>query len=199
METTEHITESYIRYVKKWYTNSNIKCKGGKEIDIIAIDKNGKKYHIECGVTHKKHWALKSRVEKGDIEINGNRRKWKHRNSVDFFLKEKFNDNRVKEVLKDHGFKENYKKIIVVWDVKSSDVFDYAKKKDIEIWCLKEKIIELLSSLGETYYEDDINRTLQLVGKALKERINILHKELPKLISNKKELKCVKERIKKLI
>ena len=65
METTEHITESYIRYVKKWFTNSNIKCKGGKEIDIIAIDSNENRYHIECGVTHKKSFALKSKPSEG--------------------------------------------------------------------------------------------------------------------------------------
>ncbi len=51
METTEHITESYIRYVKKGYTNSNIKCKGGKEIDIIAIDLDGNKHCIKNYLT----------------------------------------------------------------------------------------------------------------------------------------------------
>ena len=44
METTEHIVESYVRFVKKWFTISNIKAKGGKEIDILAVDKDGLNY-----------------------------------------------------------------------------------------------------------------------------------------------------------
>jgi len=38
METTEKIVESYCRYVKRWFTISNIKCQGQYEIDLLAID-----------------------------------------------------------------------------------------------------------------------------------------------------------------
>lgn len=170
METTEHIVESYVRHVLGWFTNSNIKAKGGKEIDILAIDKKGKKYHIECGVTHKKHWALRASPSANDFLFERKKTKdvkrWRHRNSVDFFIKEKFNDKRVIKRLKDFGFNNNYKKIIVAWQVAENEVHEYARKKNIEIWELKYKVNDLIESLGETYYSDDILRTLQLVKKA---------------------------------
>lgn len=170
METTEHITESYVRYVLKWFTNSNIKAKGGKEIDILAIDGRGNRFHIESGVTHKKNWALKSCATENDFLIEKKKTKdvkrWRHRNSVDFFIKEKFEDERVIEKLKEFGFKKNYKKIIVVWQTVDQNVHSYAQMKNVTIWELKEKIQELMNALGETYYSDDILRTLQLVKKA---------------------------------
>ncbi len=55
METTEKIVESYCRYVKGWFTISNIKCSGQLEIDLLAVeassDKGIKRYHIESGVS----------------------------------------------------------------------------------------------------------------------------------------------------
>ena len=55
METTERIVESYCRYVKGWFTISNIKCSGQYEVDLLAIealsDKRLKRYHIESGVS----------------------------------------------------------------------------------------------------------------------------------------------------
>jgi len=170
METTEHITESYVRYCLNWFTNSNIKAKGGKEIDILAMDKDGNKYWIECGVTHKKHWSLKARATEKDFQEvsrkEGSKRVFRHGNSVDYFVEKKFNDPRLKEKIKEFGFSgENYKKIIVCWQVKDDEVKRYAKKKGIEIWELKEKMKKLRKKLGETYYSDDILRTLQLVNK----------------------------------
>jgi len=37
METTEKIVESCGRYVKGWFTISNIKCSGQYEIDLLAV------------------------------------------------------------------------------------------------------------------------------------------------------------------
>jgi hypothetical protein len=48
METTQKIIESYVRYVRRWATIPNIKCKGQYEIDLLAIDPvTLQKYHIE--------------------------------------------------------------------------------------------------------------------------------------------------------
>lgn len=38
METTERIVESHCRYVKGWFTISNIKWPGQYEIDLLALD-----------------------------------------------------------------------------------------------------------------------------------------------------------------
>lgn len=171
METTEHIAEEYVRHKLKWFTNPNIKAKGGKEIDILAIDKKGRRYWIECGVTHKINWALKSKADRKDFQVlkreKSNKKIWRHRNSVDYFISHKFNDPKLKEKLKDFGFKKgNYKKIIVCWQTKTESVKKYSKRKGIyEVWELKNKMKDLMSDLGETYYSDDILRTLQLAHK----------------------------------
>lgn len=173
METTEHLVEEYARHVLKWYTNSNIKAKNGKEIDIIAVDNKGKKYWIECGITHKKNWALKAKVdvEKDFNEIKrrgGFKKSWRKRNSIDYFIKHKFESKEIKEEFAKRKFK-GYQKIIAVWQIREKEkkeVLAYAKKKDIVIWEMKDRIRELIGSLGETYYSDDILRTLQLAGKS---------------------------------
>jgi hypothetical protein len=174
METTEHIAEEYMRHCLKWFTTSNIKAKGNKEADISAIDKKENKYWVECQVTHKKHWALKSRAEEKDFhEISrkeGPKKAWRHRNSVDFFIKQKFGDPDIKEEIKKYGFNEgDYKRIIVCWQInekESKEVLNYAKKNGIdEIWELKDKLKILMGGIGETYYFDDILRTLQLVNR----------------------------------
>lgn len=200
METTEHITESYVRHVLGWFTNSNIKARGGKEIDIIAVDKKGNKYHIECGVTHKKQFALMAKPSKNAlyyvIKKTKKVRKWRHRNSVDFFVRAKFNDKKIKERLKDFGFKKNYKKIIVVWQVADKKVHKYAKSKGVEIWELKDKIKELTKTLGETYYPDDILRTLQLVNKVNKESKNEIIFSIKEMVKDKKVIREIKRELK---
>jgi len=198
METTEHITEAYVRHVLGWFTNSNIKAKGGKEIDILAIDVRENKYHIESGVTHKKNWALKSKRSKEDFDLEKGKTKWKHRNSVDFFIKEKFNDKRVIEKLIDFDFNDNYKKIIVVWQVANNEVFEYGKSKGVEVWELKDKVKNLMNSLGETYYSDDILRTLQLVNKVNEERKKGFLSFLKQKIYDKNFMRIVKEGLKEV-
>ena len=169
-ETTEHIVESYVRYYLRWFTNSNIKAKGNKEIDILAIDRLGNRFWIECGVTHTKHWSLKAKSTDKDFQgierKDGIKKFWRHKNSVDYFIKHKFEDLRLKERLEDFGFNDdNYTKIICCWQVKDKDAKEYAKKNGIEIWELKEKMRDFMQDIGESHYGDDILRTLQLVKK----------------------------------
>lgn len=169
METTEHITESYIRYVKNWLTMPNIKCANGNEIDIIAYDSQKNIfYHIECGVTFMSHWALKSKPLKS--EYNPKTKKYSRRNSVDFFVDKKFNHKNVKEKLKELKFK-NTRNIIVCWKVKDNQVINYAKSKKVEIWQMKDFIGKFSEDLklDNKYYVDDIVRTIQLVKKSEKE------------------------------
>ncbi len=169
-ETTEHIAESYIRHCLHWFTNTNIKARNNKEIDILAVDKKGNKYWIECGVSHDKAWKLKAEAQERDFQKierkSGYKKAWRNRNSVDYFIEHKFENEYLKEKIKEFGFKDgNYNKIIVCWAIQNSKVKDYAKNKGVKVWELKEKIKELMKELGETYYGDDILRTLQLVGK----------------------------------
>ncbi|MEK6854690.1 MAG: hypothetical protein AABX73_00530 [Nanoarchaeota archaeon] len=169
-ETTERIVESFVRYYLRWFTNSNIKAKGNKEIDILAIDQHGNKFWIECGITHLKTWALKSHATEKDYQNierkEGMKKAWRHKNSVDYFISCKFDDPKLKEKLKDFNFVDgSYTKIIACWQVKDENVIKYAKSKDIEIWQLKERMKDFIKDIGESHYEDPILRTLQLVKK----------------------------------
>ena len=51
MEPEVHIIEKYFQLVRHCFTMTNIRCKRGKEIDLLAIDpQTGEKYHVESRV-----------------------------------------------------------------------------------------------------------------------------------------------------
>lgn len=120
METTEKIVESYCRYVKGWFTISNIKCSGQYEIDLLAVDASPdeglKRYHVESGVSISGAYSrltakpyspekLKERVEQAC-----------QRRTIGYFIHRKFGSKEVLTELKKYGFKEgNYSKVIVTW------------------------------------------------------------------------------------
>lgn len=177
METTEHIVEEYARHVLGWFTSSNIKAKNGKEIDILALDLDGNRYWIECGITHKSGWALKAEKDE-DKDFNviqrlkGEIKSWRKKNSIDYFIEHKFQSKEIEEKFRELKFR-SYKKIIAVWQINKRErdkVLQYATKKGVEIWEMKFKMRELMESLGETYYSDDILRTLQLAKKSMGEK-----------------------------
>jgi hypothetical protein len=52
MEPKVHIIEKYFQVVLGSVTMTNVKCKGGKEIDLLAMDpKTLEKYHVESRVS----------------------------------------------------------------------------------------------------------------------------------------------------
>jgi hypothetical protein len=52
MEPEVHIIEKYFQEVLHCFTMTNIRCKGGKEIDLLAVNPiTGKRYHIESRVS----------------------------------------------------------------------------------------------------------------------------------------------------
>jgi len=118
METTEKIVESCGRYVKGWFTISNIKCSGQYEIDLLAVDPSSntdvKRYHVECGVSISGAYSkltgkefsqerLKKRVEQAD-----------QRRTIGYFIQRKFGPKEVLSELEKYCFKKsNYTKVIV--------------------------------------------------------------------------------------
>lgn len=164
METTEKITEQYIRYVKNWLTMSNIRCGHGKEIDIIAFDTRAKQfYHIEVGVTFSGS-QFQLRAHPGPKEHNKKTGKYKRRNSVDFFIDKKFNDPDILQRLHELKFSKA-KNIIVSWRLAEEEAIQYAKSKNIEVWQMRDFLKEFADKLrrDDRYYVDDIIRTIQLV------------------------------------
>ena len=52
MEPEVHIIEKYFQLIKRCFTMTNIRLKGGKEIDLLAINpQSGEKYHVEVRVS----------------------------------------------------------------------------------------------------------------------------------------------------
>lgn len=120
METTEKIVESYCRYVKGWFTISNIKCPGQHEIDLLAIDASFtndlKRYHIECGVSISHSYSKLTGKEFSLEKLKKRVGKAEQRRTIGYFIERKFNPMRVVSELRKYGFKKgNYSKVIVTW------------------------------------------------------------------------------------
>jgi hypothetical protein len=108
MEPEVHIIEKYFQEVLHCFTMTNIRCKGGKEIDILATNPTtGKKYHVESRVST----VFKLR-EQATKKKDGT----SHKNGLNYFKKEKFENSavlaRIKELLGD----KDYEKVLVVHD-----------------------------------------------------------------------------------
>jgi len=167
METTEKVVESYCRYVKKWFTLPNIKCRGQYEIDLLAIDTTDPhklgRYHIECGVSISGSYSKLTTKEfseerlKKRVEAAGQRR------TLDYFIKRKFNVPQVHERLEEYGFVgNNYRKIIVTWDA-TEEAKVLAEIQNVDIWYFPTLLQEIAEShrKQKTYFTDDTARTIQ--------------------------------------
>jgi hypothetical protein len=89
MEPEVHIIEKYFQIVLGCFTMANVKCKGGKEIDLLAINpKNLERYHIESRVSTTFKLRHKATFTKGGTC---------HKNGIDYISKEKFSDKHVLE------------------------------------------------------------------------------------------------------
>jgi len=173
METTEKIVESYCRYIRNWFTISNIKIKNN-EIDLLAIDIAKdiiKKYHIEVSVSISSSFKKLNDNEFSEELYKQSGKKAAQRRTLGYFIEKKFENKEVLERLSQMGFKKgNYSRIIVSWDF-SEDVHKKAKEIGIELWDFKLLLVELGNVLAKenSYYIDDTLRTIQLYQKALVE------------------------------
>lgn len=171
METTEKIVESYCRYVKLWFTISNIKCSGQYEIDLIAVnpskDKKFERYHIECGVSisgsYSKLTARKFSEDRLKVRVEqaGQRR------TIGYFIERKFGPKEVISELTNYGFRKgNYKQIIVTWGW-TPEAKDKADESGIILWDFRKLLKEIADKCrnNKTYFTDDTLRTIQLFVK----------------------------------
>ena len=176
METTEKIVESYCRYVKGWFTISNIKCSGQYEIDLLAVDTSSdeglKRYHIESGVSisvaYSKLTAKQFSPErlKKRVEQAGQRR------TIGYFINRKFGSREVLSELEKYGFKEgNYSKVIVIWGWEE-EAKEQADREGIILWDFRNIVREIAKVCCgiRTYFTDDTLRTIQLFVRAEQQR-----------------------------
>jgi hypothetical protein len=164
METTERIVEAYCRYIKHWFTIPDIRVKNN-ELDLIAVDKEGNKAHIEIGVSISGGF---SKLKKTGREP-GEEKQSADRTNLAYFESKKFGSAEIRKELRDvYGFEnDSHKKIIVVWAAEEEAVKS-AGENGIEVWLLPELIEEIEEKFGREngYYRDDTIRTLHLAAKA---------------------------------
>jgi hypothetical protein len=168
METTEKIVESYCRYVKGWFTISNIKCPGQHEIDLLAIDPSANnrptRYHIECGVSISHSYSKLTGKEFSLERLKERVGKAGQRRTIGYFIERKFKPMQIVSELGKYGFKKgNYSKIIVTcgWTAEAKKEAD---REGITLWDFRDILREIANSCQgkRTYFVDDTLRTIQL-------------------------------------
>ena len=111
MEPEVHIIEKYFQEILGCFTMTNIKCRGGKEIDLLAINPfANQRYHVEARVSTTLPLGLpETKTKTGKSNKNG----------VDYFSREKFNHPYVIEKIKDYFGTQQYEKLIVVYSMRN--------------------------------------------------------------------------------
>ncbi len=135
---------------------TNIKCKGGREIDLLAVNPiTNLKYYIESRVSTS--FILK---DKATYTKNGVCNK----NGLDYFEKEKFENPFVKENIQEIFGNQPYFKTLVVWKYDFPYVLNYAHEKyDISVLSIKEMIFKLMDERITSGSRDDVLRLMELV------------------------------------
>ena len=171
VETTEKIVESYCRYVKGWFTISNIKCSGQYEIDLLAIeassDEGLKRYHIESGVSISGAYSKLTVKPFSPEELKRRTKQAGQRRTLGYFRDRKFRALEVLSELKKYGFKEgNYSKVIVTWGWEE-EAKKQADHEGIILWDFRNVLKQIAETCRDkkTYFTDDTLRTIQLMEK----------------------------------
>jgi hypothetical protein len=172
METTEKIVESYCRYVKGWFTISNIKCSGQYEIDLLAVDVssggNVKRYHVECGVSISGPFSKLTAEEFSTEKLKVRVKQAGQRRTIGYFIERKFGLKEVSGTLEEYGFKSgNYEKVIVTWGW-TAEAKQVADHEGIILWDFRNLLNEIAETCRnkKTYFTDDTLRTIQLMEKS---------------------------------
>lgn len=171
METTEKIVEAYVRYVRRWATIPNIKCRGQCEIDLLAIDPvSGDRYQIEVSISISESFS-KLTNSPFDPELAKIRvQQPTQRRTLGFFVQKKFGDAGVLAKLSEYGFQQgNYKKVIATYGW-TPDAKEAADQQGILLWDFRQIMREMESHLAgeKAYLSDDTMRTLHLFLHAKK-------------------------------
>jgi len=176
LETTEKIVEAYVRYVKRWATIPNIRCRGQFEIDLLAINPaTGERYHIESGVSVSGAFSkLTLRTfDRGQLKVRVQQPS--QRRTFGYFLERKFGEPAIIETLKTYGFEVgNYSRIIVSWGWQK-DVQAEADRFGVLLWdfgTLMKRIAAEMETKN-SYFTDDTLRTLQLYSRAVENTSSI--------------------------
>jgi len=169
MEPEVHIIEKYFQEVLHCFTMTNIRCKGGKEIDLLAVNLlHGKKYHVECRISTSPSFKLRlsdSHTSKGKP----------HRRGLDYFIKEKFYHpsvvERIQQLFLDSDIDKtentDYEKILVIWDIDPIDINLKVIAKNefgIEVVGMTRLLKNMIEERITVGSRDDVLRTMELIA-----------------------------------
>jgi hypothetical protein len=150
---------------------TNIRCKGGKEIDLLALNpKTGQKYHVEARVGTSPSFKIRLH----DTYTRSGR---PCKIGIDYFAKEKFNHRIVRGKVKEIFGEANYDKWLVVWNVQDYDVMKQAKEQlDIQIVSIGLLLDRMIRERQTRGSRDDILRVVELMALS-QERKDTKHME----------------------
>ncbi|MFC1905185.1 hypothetical protein ACFLXL_00055 [Chloroflexota bacterium] len=177
METTEKIVESYCRYVRGWFTISNVRCAGQYEVDLLAVDTTSKRgirrYHVECGVSISGGYSKLTAREFSTDMLKQRLEQAGQRRTLGYFTERKFGSPEVLSMLERYGFKPgNYTRVIVTWGWEG-EAASAAKQKGVELWDFRDIINAIAAACldNKTYFTDDTLRTIQLFQRSTAKRL----------------------------
>jgi hypothetical protein len=156
MEPEVHIVERYMQLVKGCFTMTNIVLGGkrNREIDLLAFNPlSGERFHIEARV-----------VTRGVVRIKDiSTRRGSQRLGLDT-LNDKFENSDVKSKVNQIFSSGEYRKVLVVWKVKNTEVINYARDVyNIEVWKISDILSQLMLEVKTKSYRDIALRTIQLI------------------------------------
>jgi hypothetical protein len=170
---------------------TNIKLKGNKEIDLLAIDPiKLERYHIEV-----RAWTDR-------------RMKLRHED-LGYFQREKFEHPIVKQKIHELFGDSDYHKVLVVWNTEDNfKVLPKIAEKEysIEIWRLKDMIHHFTKRKITSGSRDDVLRLMELIALEERESLQESYKLIEKALKESdihgdrrkefsKALRTVKRRI----
>jgi len=162
---------------------TNIRCKGGKEIDILATNPiTARKYHIESRVST----TFKLR-EKATKKKDGT----SHKDGLDYFEKEKFEHSAVLARIKKLFGDKDYEKVLVVHDTeepKDALIQKALEKYGIHILLMKDIIADLKEEVEVRGSRDDIMRFLELIAFEERGEWKESLKQIEQAVKNAKNL-----------
>jgi hypothetical protein len=192
MEPEVHIIEKYFQIVLKCFTMTNIQLRGGKEIDLLAINPyTREKFHVESRISVSPSFRL---TAKDTYTAKGKPKK----QGLDYFVEQKFYHPTVikgiDEIFGPTG-DTNCRRVLVVWDVKDDSVVDEAKKKGIEIYIMPTLLSVLMGFHRARGSRDPILRLIELfVESPFLAKLEIK----PKTKEEKRKWRDIKKRLKEI-
>jgi hypothetical protein len=125
MEPEVHLIEKYFQIVWGCFTMANVPLRGGKEIDLLAINPITKeKFHVEAMI------SLSSRLRLKDTYTPKGRPR---RIGLDYFIKEKFFHPTMVEAVNDiFGLEPEHQKVLVVWGFPDKSFSEEARKHGLK-------------------------------------------------------------------